>query len=116
MRIELLYYPECPSHERALELIRDALTLEGITADIEVIRIDTQEQAEQYQFVGSPTIRIDGREIQPQPHLPYRLTCRAFQHEDGRLSPLPSLMTLRAALRNPSTEGGDGYGNRSIGV
>jgi hypothetical protein len=116
MRIELLYYPECPSHERALELIRDALTLEGITADIEVIRIDTQEQAEQYQFVGSPTIRIDGREVQPQPHLPYRLTCRAFQHEDGRLSPLPSLMTLRAALRNPSTEGGDGYGNRSIGV
>jgi hypothetical protein len=116
MRIELLYYPECPSHERALELIRDALTLEGITADIEVVRIDTQEQAEQYQFVGSPTIRIDGREVQPQPHLPYRLTCRAFQHEDGRLSPLPSLMTLRAALRNPSTEGGDGYGNRSIGV
>ena len=116
MRIELLYYPECPSHERVLELLRDALALEGIRADIEVIRIDTQEQAEQYRFVGSPTIRIDGREIQPQPHLPYRLTCRTFLHEDGRLSPLPSLMTLRAALRNPSTEGGDGYGNRSIGV
>ncbi len=32
MRIELLYYPECPSHERALELLRDALALEGITA------------------------------------------------------------------------------------
>jgi len=116
MRIELLYYPECPSHERALELLRDALALEGINAPIEVIRIDTQQQAEQYRFVGSPTIRIDGREVQPQPHLPYRLTCRAFQHEDGRLLPLPSLQTLRAALRNPSTEGGDEDGNRSIGV
>ena len=116
MRIELLYYPECPSHERVLELLRDALALEGIDAPIEVIRIDTQQQAEQYQFVGSPTIRIDGREVQPQPHLPYRLTCRAFQHEDGRLSPLPSLQTLRAALRNTVPEGGDGYGNRSIGV
>jgi hypothetical protein len=39
MRIELLYYPECPSHERALELIRDALALEGIHADIQLIRI-----------------------------------------------------------------------------
>jgi len=116
MRIELLYYPECPSHERALELIRDALRLEGIRADIEVIRIDTQEQAEQYRFVGSPTIRIDGYEVQPQPHLPYRLTCRAFQLEDGRLSPLPSLTMLRAALRNPSSGGGDGYGDRSIGI
>jgi len=116
MRIELLYYPECPSHERALELLRDALALEGIDAPIEVIRIDTQQQAEQYQFVGSPTIRIDGREVQPQPHLPYRLTCRAFLHEDGRLSPLPSLQTLRAALRNTFPEGGDEDGNRSIGV
>jgi hypothetical protein len=81
-----------------------------------VIRIDTQQEAEQDRFVGSPPIRIDGREVQPQPHLPYRLTCRAFLHEDGRLSPLPSLQTLRAALRNTFPEGGDGYGNRSIGV
>ena len=116
MRIELLYYPECPSHERVLELLRDALALEGIDAPIEVIRIDTQQQAERYRFVGSPTIRIDGREVQPQPHLPYRLTCRAFLHEDGRLSPLPSLATLRAALRNTHPEGGDEDGNRSIGV
>lgn len=116
MRIELLYNPECPSHERALALIRDALQAEGIHANIEAIRIDTQQQAEQHRFVGSPTIRIDGREVQPQPHLPYRLTCRTFQHEDGRLSPLPSLQTLRAALRNTTTEGGEDDGDRSFGI
>lgn len=104
MRIELLYYPECPSHARALELIYEALAQEGVTAEVTVIRIETQEQAEQHRFVGSPTIRIDGRELQPQPHLPYRLTCRAFLHEDGRLSPVPSLRMLREAIR--TTEGG----------
>ncbi|GIV10331.1 MAG: hypothetical protein KatS3mg019_2422 [Fimbriimonadales bacterium] len=104
MRIELLYYPECPSHERALELIHEALASEGVSAEVEVNRIDTQAQAEQHRFIGSPTIRIDGRELQPQPHLPYRLTCRTFQHEDGRLSPLPSLTMLREAIRN--AEGG----------
>ncbi len=116
MRIELLYYPECPSHERALELLHEALAQEGVQAEIAVIRIETQQQAEQHRFIGSPTIRIDGREVQPQPHLPYRLTCRAFQHEDGRLSPLPSLETLRAALRHPSTEGGEDDGDRTLGV
>lgn len=100
MRIELLYYPECPSHGRALELIHEALASEGVSAEVEVIRIDTQEQAETHRFIGSPTIRINGRELQPQPHLPYRLTCRTFQHEDGRLSPVPSLSMLREAIRN----------------
>lgn len=104
MRIELLYYPECPSHERTLELIREALALEGKQAEICVIRIDTQEQADAHRFIGSPTIRINGHELQPQPHLPYRLTCRAFLHEDGRISPVPSLTMLREALR--TAEGG----------
>lgn len=105
MRIELLYYPECPSHERALELLHEALQQEGLDAEIAVIRIDTQEQAEAYHFIGSPTFRINGVEVQPQPHLPYRLTCRTFIHEDGHLSPLPSLATLRQALRQSQAGG-----------
>lgn len=105
MRIELLYYPECPSHERALELLQEALRQEGLDAEIAVIRIDTQEQAEAHRFVGSPTFRIEGVEVQPQPHLPYRLTCRTFVHEDGRLSPLPSLTMLRQALRQSQAGG-----------
>lgn len=106
MRVQLLYYLECPSHERALELIQQALAEEGRHAEIEIIRIDTQEQAQAHQFIGSPTIRINGIEIQPQPDLPYRLTCRTFIHEDGRLSPLPSLTMLKEAIRQ-STQGGD---------
>ncbi len=106
MRIELLYYPECPSHERALELIQQALRDEGLQAEINIIRVETQEQADAYHFIGSPTIRINGRELQPQPNLPYRLTCRTFVHEDGRLSPVPSLTMLREAIRQ-ATSGGD---------
>ena len=107
MRIELLYYPECPSHERALELIQQALREEGQQAEIDIVRIDTQEQADADRFIGSPTIRINGRELQPQPNLPYRLTCRTFIHEDGRLSPLPSLTMLREAIRQAASGGDD---------
>ncbi len=108
MRVELLYYPECPSHERALELLMEALRAEGVDAPVEVIRIDTQEQAQRYRFIGSPTIRVDGIEVDPHPELPYRLTCRTFVHEDGRLSPLPSLTMLRQAIRQAKEVRGDG--------
>ncbi|MEN3000499.1 MAG: hypothetical protein ABDI19_01500 [Armatimonadota bacterium] len=108
MRVELLYYPECPSHERALELLQEALCAEGVKASIKIIRIETPEQAEAYRFIGSPTIRIEGIEVDPHPELPYRLTCRTFVHEDGRLSPLPSLTMLRQVIRQAKEVNNDG--------
>ncbi len=98
MKVELLYYPDCPSHERALELVREALALEDIDAPVNVIRVETDEEAERYRFIGSPTIRFNGIEVDPAPHLPYRLTCRTFRREDGRLSPVPSLQMLRETI------------------
>ncbi len=116
MRVELLYYPECPSHERALELLQEALEAEGVEAPIEMIRIETQAEAEAHRFIGSPTIRIEGIEVDPHPELPYRLTCRTFVHEDGRLSPLPSLPMLRQVIRQAKEVCNDGDGNRSFGL
>ncbi|MDW8103423.1 MAG: hypothetical protein RMK92_00285, partial [Armatimonadota bacterium] len=98
------YYPDCPSHERALELVQEALQQEGVQAEVEVLRIETEEEAERHRFIGSPTIRFNGVEVDPAPHLPYRLTCRTFRHEDGRLSPVPSLTMLRETIRQAMKE------------
>jgi hypothetical protein len=111
VRAQLLYYPDCPSHERALELVREALEAEGVDTEIEVIRIETEEEAERYRFIGSPTIRFNDVEVDAQPHLPYRLTCRTFRHEDGRLSPLPSLKMLRDIIRQVTQEEEKVYGS-----
>jgi len=110
VRVQLLYYPDCPSHERALELVREALEAEAVDTEIEVIRIETEEEAERHRFISSPTIRINGVEVDPQPHLPYRLTCRTFRHEDGRLSPLPSLTMLREVIRQVKQEEEQSHG------
>lgn len=104
MKVELLYYPDCPSHERAAELLRLALELEGVHAEVNIVRVETEEEAERYRFVGSPTIRVNGIEVDPQPHLPYRLTCRTFRGEDNRLSPLPSLQVIRETIRRAKKE------------
>jgi hypothetical protein len=100
MPIEFLYWEDCPSHPEALARLRQAMAAEGVTEAIEIIRVDTDEQAERYRFPGSPTIRIDGIDLQPEgAQGQARLTCRTYRTEDGRLSPLPTVTLLRRALR-----------------
>ncbi|WP_324715421.1 DUF2703 domain-containing protein [Carboxydochorda subterranea] len=100
MRIEFLYWEECPSHDEALRRLREVLAEEGVRDPVEIIRVDTDEQAEALRFPGSPTIRFDGVDIQPEgaERAGSALTCRAYR-VDGRISPLPTKGMIREALR-----------------
>ena len=102
MQVSFLYYEGCPSHDLALERLREVMDEEGIPGEVEVLKVDTEEQARQLRFVGSPTIRIDGQDIDPPSDSRYALTCRAYRLEDDRISPLPSRDMIRRALRSPA--------------
>jgi hypothetical protein len=100
LNITFLYYEDCPSHAAALERLRQVMAEEGVDSEIEIVKVDTEQQAQRLRFVGSPTILIDGRDIDPpSPEAYYALTCRAFRLEDGRISPLPSPGMIRRALQ-----------------
>lgn len=100
MHIDFLYYEDCPSHDKALDRLKGVLQEQGVDADITVIKVETEAQAQELEFIGSPTIRVEGRDIDPPPpDAFYGLTCRAFRLEDDRISPLPSEHMIRAALR-----------------
>jgi hypothetical protein len=100
LRVSFLYYEDCPSHESALERLRQVLTDEGIDAEVEVVKVETDAEAAQWRFVGSPTILVEGRDIDPPPsNAQYALTCRAYRREDGRISPLPPPELIRRSLR-----------------
>jgi hypothetical protein len=97
--VELLYWDGCPSHPRALEDLGAAMIEAGLDPDEIVVRaIDTDEDAEHEKFTGSPTIRIDGVDIQPVEGEPYGLTCRVYHRRDGRISPTPDPADVRDAL------------------
>jgi hypothetical protein len=100
MRVSFLYYEECPSHELALERLREVMAEEGISSEVEVFKVETEDQARELRFVGSPTIRVDGQDIDPPNDFRYVLTCRAYRLEDDRISPLPSKGMIRRALRS----------------
>ena len=100
MRVSFLYYEECPSHDFALERLREVMTEEGIPGEVEVIKVETEDEARRLRFVGSPTIRVDEQDIDSPSDPHYALTCRAYRLEDGRISPLPSKDMIRHALRS----------------
>jgi hypothetical protein len=98
--IEVLYFEGCPSYEQAVALVREALTAERMTTPIRLICVETDAEASQYGFYGSPTIRVNGKDIAPLPagESP-RLACRVYQRPDGQLARVPEYETLVAALR-----------------
>jgi hypothetical protein len=100
MRIDLLWWEGCPSHAETLEDLNRILEEEGAEAEVELIEIETDEQAQAERFPGSPTIRIDGDDALPAPEGdPFSLTCRVYRLRDGRVSPTPDPEDLREAVR-----------------
>ena len=81
-------------------MLREEMEKKGLDPDsIEVREIDTQAAARQSQFVGSPTIRVNGVDVQPTVDAePTGLTCRVYRRRDGRISPLPDPEDVREAL------------------
>jgi len=100
MRIELLWWEGCPSHPETLGDLERVLQEEGVDAAVELVEIETDEQACAERFPGSPTIRIDGEDPLPaEQGDPYSLTCRVYRLRDGRVSPTPDPEDLREAVR-----------------
>jgi hypothetical protein len=105
--VEFLYSEDCPSHDRALEILRQVLQEEQVDVHVHMYKVETEAEAEECRFPGSPTIRIDGVDIDDNPGLQVGLSCRAYRQENGRISPLPPrdkvVQAVRNAKHNPRT-------------
>lgn len=100
MKIELLFWQGCPSYPEAEALLREVLAGEGLDVEVEHRDVRTQAEAEALAFPGSPTIRVDGRDVDPAgASTRPALTCRIYHLPHGRVSPVPSREQLEAALR-----------------
>jgi hypothetical protein len=97
MKIEFLYFKNCPGYKPALSLLEQILLENVIEASIEKIKITSPELAIQHRFLGSPSIRINGVDIEGREEASeYGLKCRIYQ-DTG--SGIPSEAVLRKALQ-----------------
>jgi hypothetical protein len=101
VNVELLWWEGCPSTERTLTAVREALTdlaLDGV--EIHMREVKDDGDATEVGFVGSPTILIDGVDLVPAAaDEQIGLSCRVYRRRDGRVSPIPDPDDLREALR-----------------
>jgi len=99
MKIEILYVSECPSHLAAVRLVRDVLAAQGIAADIHEILVADDKMAHELRFIGSPTIRINGRDVSEEKAKPkaFALTCRLYPGSQ-KIGLPPAEMVHRAVI------------------
>jgi hypothetical protein len=88
--IEILYFDGCPNHEQLLEHLPRLLERAGIDAEITLREVTDAEQAQRQRFLGSPTICVGGRDIDPGAgqRTDYGLKCRIYHTSEG-LTGLP---------------------------
>ena len=100
MRVELLRFDGCPSADAVLPRLRELVAEAGGDPDaIVVTAVETAEAAERHCFLGSPTIRVDGEDVDSGAVArdDFRLTCRLYRTPDGA-SGMPLDAWVRAAL------------------
>lgn len=99
MTVELLYFDGCPGHEALLPHLHELANETGADVEIELRRVETLEAAEAERFLGSPTVRVDGVDVDPGApgRSDYGLKCRIYR-SDGAASPTPPDRWIRSAL------------------
>jgi Alkylmercury lyase len=105
--VEILYFDGCPNHEPALALVERVDRELGTNADVRLVRVPDQATAERVRFLGSPTIRIDGIDVDPhaRERTKYALSCRVFATEHGPAGQ-PDERWIRDALANARASSG----------
>ena len=99
MRVELLYFDGCPSYERLLPRLRDLVAASNAGVEVELRRVESIEDAERERFLGSPTVRVDGVDVDPTASRreDFGLKCRLYRAGEGT-TPLPPDEWIREAL------------------
>ena len=98
-RVELLWFHDCPNHPAARALLDELLGALAPGATVDEIDATDPAVAQRHRFHGSPTIRIDGRDVDPSFQDPgdYTPRCRLYRTSAG-LGGLPDRGWIEAAI------------------
>jgi alkylmercury lyase len=101
MNVEVLYLDGCPSHEALLPRLRELMAEVDVVAPVRLTRIDSVEAAERERFLGSPTLRVDGEDVDPAAakRSDFGLKCRLYPGPEGLRGKVPDELVVAALTR-----------------
>src|SRR5712691_4021421 len=98
--VEVLTFAGCPNREAAVALVERVGAELGIEPELRVVDVPDPVAAERERFLGSPTIRVNGRDIEPgaAERTEYTLSCRVYRTERGVSGPAGRALAARSPL------------------
>jgi hypothetical protein len=65
VRVVVLHDEGCPSTPKTIEWIEACTAEMGIEIDFQILLVTTLTEANKWRFLGSPTIQVNGMDIDP---------------------------------------------------
>ena len=105
MVVEMLHTEDCPNAVEFLPRLQALVAEAGLIEPVRVRRIDDAEQAQRERFLGSLTVRVNGRDVDPSAgrREDYGLSCRLYAGRDGLRGTPPDEWVLTALRLQPRT-------------
>lgn len=99
--VELLHVAGCPNSATFLPHLRHVLTERGVRGRVQLVEVSDEQEAHRLRFLGSPTLRIGGRDVEPgaDRRSGYGLQCRVYRTADGAAGAPPDAWILDALDR-----------------
>mgnify|MGYP001374622125 FL=1 len=97
MKIQLLYFDDCPSWQDGLKNLETILQELNIETSIEIIKVLDDEDASRLKFLGSPSFLVDGRDLWHEERESYSLSCRVYSTPAG-IRGVPTVAMLKEKL------------------
>ena len=99
--VEILTFEGCPHAEAAIALVREVAAELGATANLRIVQVPDSETAERLRFLGSPTVRVNGKDVEPgaEARREFMLACRIYRTRSGQ-SGLPERSWVHDALHS----------------
>jgi hypothetical protein len=101
LRIEILSFADCPNATTTRGRVRQAVEAEALPANVVEVLVEIPEAAQALRFLGSPSVRVNGRDVEPgaDARSAYGLMCRTYPAGSGSEG-APSLSLIRNAIRS----------------
>jgi hypothetical protein len=101
VKLEVLYFDGCPSHEAVMPRLRMLMAQAGVDAPVALKRVESVEAAARERFLGSPTLRVDGQDVDPTAgeRTDFGMKCRLYPSPDGLRGTVPDEFVVAALTR-----------------
>jgi len=102
--VEVLHIPDCPNHQGLMARLPRIVAESGVNAIVVERIIAGEAAARAERFLGSPTVRVDGIDVDPHASAGHGvgLSCRLYRTETG-LKGTPPDEWITRALRQLTT-------------